>query len=75
MQYKGIIGFISRLLTIVNIGGNMSEQGADKAGLAISDGIKSFFRYVGMGIFIALILWLLPSVLNALSDFILAIRT
>ncbi|KAA6209772.1 hypothetical protein N8E87_12300 [Avibacterium paragallinarum] len=67
MQNKSIIGFISRLLA-------MSEQGADKAGLAISDGIKFLFKSVGMGIFIALILWLLPSALKGLSEFILALR-
>ncbi|AZI13442.1 hypothetical protein ACU6T4_03510 [Avibacterium paragallinarum] len=74
MQQNGIIGFISKLLAIVQIGGNMSEQGADKAGLAISDGIKFFFKSLGMGIFIALILWLLPSALKGLSEFILALR-
>ncbi|WP_410681558.1 hypothetical protein [Avibacterium paragallinarum] len=52
MQQNGIIKFISKLLVIVQIGGNMSEQGADKAGLAISDGIKFFFKSLGMKIFI-----------------------
>ena len=32
-QSYSIVRFISNLLTIVNIGGNMSETGSDKAGL------------------------------------------
>ncbi|WP_196247568.1 hypothetical protein [Gallibacterium anatis] len=50
MQHKGIIGFISRLLTIVNIGGNMSEQGADKAGQTVSSGIKFFLCCGGLAL-------------------------
>ncbi|WP_165782207.1 hypothetical protein [Avibacterium paragallinarum] len=43
MQQNGIIKFISKLLAIVQIGGNMSEQGADQAGQTISAGIKFFY--------------------------------
>ncbi|OOF56366.1 hypothetical protein BKK56_03480 [Rodentibacter genomosp. 2] len=69
-----IVRFISNLLTIVNIGGNMSETGADKAGLEISAGLKFFFKSCGVGVAIAFFLWLSPDFLKALSDFILTLK-
>ncbi|MEE6041371.1 hypothetical protein [Avibacterium paragallinarum] len=50
MQQNGIIKFISKLLAIVQIGGNMSEQGADKAGQTISAGIKFFLCCGGLAL-------------------------
>lgn len=62
--------FMSNLFTQINIGGSMSEQGADKYGENISSGIKCFLSMLGAGGFIALILWQLPN----LANFILAIK-
>lgn len=50
MQDKGKIGFISKLLMMINIGGSMSEQGADKAGQTISTGIKFFLCCGGLAL-------------------------
>ncbi|MDO9655799.1 hypothetical protein [Glaesserella parasuis] len=52
----------------------MSEAGADKAGLQISSGLKFFFQACGIGIAVALALWLLPEALNALADFIIKLK-
>lgn len=49
-QDYSIVRFISKLLTVVNIGGNMSEQGADKAGQTISTGIKFFLCCGGVAL-------------------------
>ncbi|PVX32644.1 hypothetical protein C8D76_1123 [Pasteurella langaaensis DSM 22999] len=70
-----IVRFISNLLTTVNIGENMSETGADKAGLEISTGLKFFFKSCGIGVAIAFFLWLSPDFLKALSDFILTLKS
>ncbi|OOF45937.1 hypothetical protein BKK52_11925 [Rodentibacter trehalosifermentans] len=45
-----IVRFISNLLTTVSIGGNMSENGADKAGQTISTGIKFFLCCGGIAL-------------------------
>ncbi|MFW9286112.1 hypothetical protein [Glaesserella parasuis] len=74
VQDYSIVRFISNLLTTVNIGGNMSEAGADKAGLQISSGLKFFFQACGIGIAVALALWLLPEALNTLADFIIKLK-
>lgn len=65
-----LVRFISKLLTIVNIGGNMSEQGADKAGLTISEGLRFLFKSIGIGLAVALIFYFLPF----LAEFINAIK-
>ncbi|WP_167366613.1 hypothetical protein [Rodentibacter genomosp. 1] len=52
----------------------MSENGADKAGLEISAGLKFFFKSCGVGVAIAFFLWLSPDFLKALSDFILTLK-
>lgn len=70
----GKMGFISDLLTTISIGGKMSEQGADKAGPTISEGLRFFLKSVGLGAGIALIFWLSPYFLNALAEFINALR-
>lgn len=70
-----ILGFISNTITKLTIGGKMSEQGADKAGLEISAGLKFFFKACGIGIGIALVLWLLPEFLDALADFIIKMKS
>lgn len=49
-QHYSIVRFISNLLTTVNIGGNMSEAGADKAGQTISTGIKFFLCCGGLAL-------------------------
>ncbi|WP_237567610.1 hypothetical protein [Mannheimia haemolytica] len=33
----------------------MSEQGADKAGLTISEGVRFFLKSLGIGLFLALV--------------------
>lgn len=66
----GKMGFISDLLTTINIGGKMSEQGADKAGLTISQGLHFFFKAIGTGVMIAMIFYFLPY----LAEFINALR-
>ncbi|QLD32249.1 hypothetical protein [Mannheimia varigena] len=73
-QNYSIVRFISKLLTVVNIGGSMSEQGADKAGLEISTGLKFFFKSCGVGIAVAFFLWLSPDFIKALSEFILMLK-
>ena len=55
-QNYSIVRFISNLSTIVNIGGNMSETGSDKAGLEISAGLKFFLKSCGVGVAIAFFL-------------------
>lgn len=45
-----IVRFIGNLLTTVDIGGNMSEKGADKAGQTISTGIKFFLCCGGVSL-------------------------
>lgn len=55
-----IFRFISNLITNLNIGGNMSEQGADKAGLTISEGVRFFLKSVGIGLFLPLPFYFLP---------------
>ncbi|WP_324682519.1 hypothetical protein [Bibersteinia trehalosi] len=52
----GKMGFISDLLTTINIGGKMSEQRAGKAGLTISQGLHFFFKAIGTGVMIAMAL-------------------
>ncbi|MDP0383987.1 hypothetical protein Q7Y45_08920 [Glaesserella parasuis] len=47
----------------------MSEQGADKAGLEISEGLKFFLKASGVSVAIALILWLLPDIINAIANY------
>lgn len=69
-----IVRIIGKLSAIVNIEGNMSEQGADKAGLEISAGLKFFFKACGIGIAIGFFLWLSPDFIKALSDFILTLK-
>lgn len=49
-QDYSIVRFISNLLTTVNIGGSMSEAGADKAGQTISTGIKFFLCCGGLAL-------------------------
>ena len=65
-----VLPFIGKLLTNINIGGYMSEQGADKYGENISSGIKFFLKAVGIGALIALILWQLPLIqlINAIKS-------
>lgn len=64
-----ILGFISNTVTKLTIGGKMSEQGADKAGLEISEGLKFFLKASGVSVAIALILWLLPDIINAIANY------
>ena len=45
-----IVSFLGKLLTSFKIGGNMSKQGADRAGKDISFGIKFFFCCGGIGV-------------------------
>ncbi|PRJ58285.1 hypothetical protein [Haemophilus influenzae] len=52
----------------------MSEQGADKCDENISSGIRFFLKAVGIGAFIALILWQLPNLAGALIQLINAIK-
>lgn len=52
----------------------MSEQGADKAGLQISMGIKFFFTACGIGIVTALFLWLVPDFIKAIAETILMFK-
>ncbi|OOF35674.1 hypothetical protein BKK49_12320 [Rodentibacter rarus] len=65
---------IGKLLTQLNIGENMSTQGADEAGKDISDGFKFFLKAVGAGAFIALICWQAPNLAAALIQLITAIK-
>ena len=53
----------------------MSEQGADKAGLQISMGIKFFFTACGIGIATALFLWLMPDFIKAIAETILMFKS
>lgn len=53
----------------------MSEQGADKAGLQISIGIKFFFTACGIGIVTALFLWLVPDFIKAIAETILMFKS
>ncbi|MCT8565806.1 hypothetical protein NUS45_06635 [Glaesserella parasuis] len=53
----------------------MSEQGADKAGLEISEGLKFFLKASGVSVAIALALWLLPDALNGIADFIIKMKS
>lgn len=69
-----IAKFISNLYSNLSIGGNMSEQGADKAGLQISMGIKFFFTACGIGIATALFLWLMPDFIKAIAETILMFK-
>lgn len=71
---SSILNLISKVITTINIGGNMSEQGADNAGLEISSGFKFFMKSCGIGIALALFLWKSPDFLNALAEFILTIK-
>lgn len=64
------IPILSHLITALQIGGKMSEQGADKAGLTISQGLKFFFVSLGFGLAMALIFYFLPF----LAEFINALR-
>lgn len=66
--------FWNNLFTRINIGRYMSEQGADKCGENISSGIRFFLKAVGIGAFIALILWQLPNLAGALIQLINAIK-
>lgn len=59
-------GFIRDLFSSIRIGGKMSEQGADKAGLTISEGVRFFFKAVG----IAFVFYFLPS----LAEFIITLK-
>ena len=52
----------------------MSEQGAGKAGLQISMGIKFFFTACGIGIATALFLWLMPDFIKAIAETILMFK-
>lgn len=52
----------------------MSEQGADKAGLQISMGIKFFFTACGIGVATALFLWLMPDFIKAIAETILMFK-
>lgn len=70
-----ILGFISNTVTKLTIGGKMSEQGADKAGLEISEGLKFFLKASGVSVAIALALWLLPDALNGIADFIIKMKS
>ncbi|WP_439327585.1 hypothetical protein [Lonepinella sp. BR2357] len=47
----------------IKIGGNMSKQGADKAGQDISFGIKFLFCCIGIATILGVLLWLLPDLL------------
>ena len=69
-----IAKFISNLYSNLSSGGNMSEQGADKAGLQISMGIKFFFTACGIGISTALFLWLMPDFIKAIAETILMLK-
>ncbi|EPY99246.1 TPA: hypothetical protein ACU21O_000483 [Mannheimia haemolytica] len=48
----------------------MSEQGADKAGLTISEGVRFFLKSLGIGLFLALFFYFLPY----LAEFIIAVK-
>ncbi|WGE65986.1 hypothetical protein NYR76_03220 [Actinobacillus equuli subsp. equuli] len=48
----------------------MSEQGADKAGLTISEGLGFLFKSIGIGLAVALIFYFLPF----LAEFILMLK-
>lgn len=61
---------IGKLLAQINIGGSMSEQGADEAGKDISDGFKFFLKAIGSGVLIALIFWQSPNFMGALIQLI-----
>lgn len=61
---------IGKLLTQLNIGENMSTQGADDAGKDISDGFKFFLKAIGSGVLIALIFWQSPNLAGALIQLI-----
>lgn len=65
-----IFRFIGNLITNLNIGGNMSEQGADKAGLTISEGVRFLLKSLGIGLFLALLFYFLPY----LAEFIITVK-
>ncbi len=66
MPNFNIGNLLGKLFTSLKIGGNMSEQGADKAGKDISFGIKFFFCCMGISSILAVILWLLPDLITAI---------
>ncbi|MEG9487426.1 hypothetical protein [Mannheimia indoligenes] len=48
----------------------MSEQGADKAGLTISEGVRFLLKSLGIGLFLALLFYFLPY----LAEFIITVK-
>ena len=52
----------------------MSKRGADKYAENISSGVGFFLKAVGIGAFIALILWQLPNLADSLIQIINAIK-
>ncbi|WP_157019811.1 hypothetical protein [Muribacter muris] len=52
----------------------MSEQGADQAGKAISDGFKFFLKAVGLGAFFALVFWQAPNITEAMLKVITTLK-
>lgn len=67
---KRPVGFISDLFMTIHLGGKMSEQGADKVGQTISEGLRFFLKAIGTGAGIAFIFYFLPYV----AEFINAIK-
>ncbi|OOH89542.1 hypothetical protein BMT54_06520 [Pasteurellaceae bacterium 15-036681] len=66
MQDYNSLHNVIKLILGFFIGGNMSEQGADKAGKDIATGLRFLFQSLGMAIFLGVILWLLPDLINSI---------
>lgn len=71
---NGILRFMNNLITTMSIGGQMSEQGADKVGKDISEGFRFFLKACGIGLGIAFLFWQSPDFLKALAEFILTLK-
>ncbi|MFZ7244415.1 hypothetical protein C3007_07215 [Avibacterium gallinarum] len=66
MQDYSSISNVIKLILGFFVGGNMSEQGADKAGKDIATGLRFLFKSCGLAICIGVILWLLPDLITAI---------
>ena len=71
---KSILRFIFDINSNLNIGGKMSEEGADKAGLQLMAGIKFVLIACSLGIFIALLFWQSPNFVKAIGELIALFR-
>lgn len=69
-HYFGVFRFLNNTITTFNVGGKMSEQGADDMGRAIAQGFNFFLKTLAIGAAFALFFWQLPN----LAEFIIKLK-